>query len=141
LKLILKTPTPHLLRINRSFTPTLQEITMSKSTITIDIHLDEQKVPEQINWSATDSTADMMQPAKSMMVAFWDAQEKAALRIDLWTKDMMVDEMADFYYQTFMGMADTFMRATQNQELVNQMKQNAKDFYQKFRDSQVKENK
>ena len=114
---------------------------MSKSTITIDIQLDEQKVPEQINWSATDSSADMMQPAKSMMVAFWDAQEKAALRIDLWTKDMMVDEMADFYYQTFMGMADTFMRATQNQELVNQMKQNAKDFYQKFRDSQVKENK
>ena len=114
---------------------------MSKSTITIDIHLDEQKVPEQINWSATDSTAEMMQPAKSMMVAFWDAQEKAALRIDLWTKDMMVDEMADFYYQTFMGMADTFMRATQNQELVNQMKQNAKDFYQAFRDSQIKENK
>ena len=114
---------------------------MSKSTITIDIHLDEQKVPEQINWSATDSTAEMMQPAKSMMVAFWDAQEKAALRIDLWTKDMMVDEMADFYYQTFMGMADTFMRATQNQELVNQMKQNAKDFYQAFRDSQLKENK
>jgi gliding motility-associated protein GldC len=114
---------------------------MSKSTITIDIHLDEQKVPEQINWSATDSTAEMMQPAKSMMVAFWDAQEKAALRIDLWTKDMMVDEMADFYYQTYMGMADTFLRATQNQELVNQMKQNAKDFYQAFRDSQLKENK
>jgi gliding motility-associated protein GldC len=83
----------------------------------------------------------MMQPAKAMMVAFWDAQEKAALRIDLWTKDLMVDEMADFYYQTFMGMADTFHRATQNQELVNQMKQNAKDFYQSFRDSQLKENK
>ena len=113
---------------------------MSKSTITIDIHLDEQKVPDQISWSATDSTAEMMQPAKSMMVAFWDAQEKAALRIDLWTKDMMVDEMADFYYQTFMGMADTFLRATQNQALVNQMKENAKDFYKKFRESQLKEN-
>ena len=113
---------------------------MSKSTITIDIHLDEQKVPAQISWSATDSTAEMMQPAKSMMVAFWDAQEKAALRIDLWTKDMMVDEMADFYYQTFMGMADTFLRATQNQALVNQMKENAKDFYKKFRESQLKEN-
>jgi gliding motility-associated protein GldC len=114
---------------------------MNKSTITIDIQLDEQKVPDQINWSATDSTADMMQPAKAMMVAFWDAQEKAALRIDLWTKDMMVDEMADFYYQTFMGMADTFLRATQNQELVAEMKQNAKDFYKKFRESQLKENK
>ncbi|MBY0480678.1 MAG: gliding motility protein GldC [Chitinophagaceae bacterium] len=113
---------------------------MSKSTILVDIHLDENKIPDQINWSATDSTAEMMQPAKSMMVAFWDAQEKAALRIDLWTKDMMIDEMADFYYQTYMGMADSFMRATQNHQLVDQLKQNAKDFYKKFRESQLKEN-
>ncbi len=113
---------------------------MNKSRISVDIHLDENKVPDLINWSATDSTAEMMQPAKAMMLAFWDAQEKAALRIDLWTKDMMVDEMADFFYQTFMGMADSFMRATQNQELVDEMKQNAKDFYKKFRESQLKEN-
>ena len=108
---------------------------MSKSTITIDIHLDEQKVPEQINWSATDSTAEMMQPAKSMMVAFWDAQEKAALRIDLWTKDMMVDEMADFYYQTFMGMADTYLRATKNEALTKELKAFAKVFHQKANDA------
>lgn len=114
---------------------------MHKSTISIDIHLDENKVPDQINWSASDSTADAMQPAKSMMVAFWDAQDKSALRIDLWTKDMMVDEMADFYYQTFMGMADTFQRATQQAVLVEEMKAYAKDFYKKFRDIQLKENK
>lgn len=113
---------------------------MNKSTISIDIHLDQNKVPDQINWSATDSSAEMMQPARAMMVAFWDAQEKSALRIDLWTKEMMVDEMADFYYQTFMGMADSFMRATQNQLLVDEMKQYAKDFYNKFRESQLKEN-
>ena len=85
--------------------------------------------------------ADAMQPAKSMMVAFLDAQDKSALRIDLWTKDMMVDEMADFYYQTFMGMADTFQRATQQTVLVEEMKAYAKDFYKKFRDIQLKENK
>jgi ABC-type Fe3+-hydroxamate transport system substrate-binding protein len=56
-------------------------------------------------------------------------------------KDMMVDEMADFYYQTFMGMADTFQRATQQTELVAEMKAYAKDFYKKFRDIQLKENK
>jgi gliding motility-associated protein GldC len=114
---------------------------MHKSTISIDIHLDENKVPSEINWQASDSTADMMQPAKSMMLAFWDAQDKSALRIDLWTKDMMVDEMGDFYYQTFMGMADTFMRATQQTELVDEMKAYAKDFYKKFRETQLKENK
>ena len=114
---------------------------MNKSTISIDIHLDENKVPEQINWTATDSTVDMMQAAKAMMVAFWDAKDKSALRIDLWTKDLMVDEMADFYYQTFMGMADTFLRATQQTVLVDEMKAYAKDFYNKFREIQLKENK
>lgn len=113
---------------------------MHQSTISIDVHLDENKVPQNIEWKATDSTADMAQQARAMMVAFWDAADKSALRIDLWTKDMMVDEMADFYYQTLMGMADTYMRATQQKELVDDMKNFAKDFYKKFRDSQIKEN-
>ena len=114
---------------------------MKKSNISIEIELDDHKVPQQINWSASDSTADIMQPAKSMMVAFWDGTDKTALRIDLWTKDMMVDEMADFYYQTMMGMADTYLRATQQTELVADMKKFAKDFYKKFKDSQLIENK
>ena len=114
---------------------------MHKSNITIEIELDDDKIPQHIQWVATDSTADMMQPAKSMMIAFWDGADKSALRIDLWTKDMMVDEMADFYYQTMMGMADTYLRATQQTELVNDMKTFAKDFYKKFKDSQLKENK
>lgn len=114
---------------------------MHKSNISIEIELDDQKVPQQIQWIASDSSADMMQAAKSMMVAFWDGADKSALRIDLWTKDMMVDEMADFYYQTMMGMADTYLRATQQKELVDDMKNFAKDFYKKFKDIQLKENK
>jgi gliding motility-associated protein GldC len=109
---------------------------MKTSTIQIDIALDDDKVPQGINWKATDSTADEMQAAKSMMVSFWDGADKTALRIDLWTKDMMVDEMADFYYQTMMGMADTFLRATQQQDLSDEMKLFAKEFYKKFRASQ-----
>ena len=65
---------------------------MHTSNINIEITLDENKVPQEINWLASDSSADMKQPAKSMMVAFWDGADKSALRIDLWTKDMMVDE-------------------------------------------------
>lgn len=114
---------------------------MNQSTITIDVLLDKDKVPEQIQWKASDSSADMLQKSKAMMLAFWDGADKAALRIDLWTKEMMVDEMADFFYQTIMTMADTFHRATRNAELVNDMKTFAKDFYKKFRDQQLKENK
>ena len=71
-----------------------------------------------------------------MMISFWDGKERAALRIDLWTKEMMVDEMADFYYQTLMTMADTFDRATHQTELVGEMKTFAKNFYTKFKKSQ-----
>jgi gliding motility-associated protein GldC len=114
---------------------------MIQSTITIDVTLDKDKVPQQISWKASDSTADMAQQSKAMMLSFWDGADRAAMRIDLWTKEMMVDEMADFYYQTFMTMADTFSRATKNAELVNDMKNFANNFYQKFRDQQLKENK
>lgn len=110
---------------------------MSKSTITIDVHLDTDKVPEAITWNATDSTAEEAQKAKAMLLAFWDGKEKTAMRVDLWTKEMMVDEMADFVYQTIVTMADTFNRATQQGELCADMKNFAKDFYTRFRESQL----
>jgi gliding motility-associated protein GldC len=106
---------------------------MTQSTITIDVNLDEQKIPHQIMWNATQSNSEAKQEAKAMMVSFWDGKERAALRIDLWTKEMMVDEMADFYYQTMMTMADTFDRATHQTELVGEMKSFAKAFYTKFK--------
>jgi gliding motility-associated protein GldC len=114
---------------------------MNISTITIDVHLNENKVPENITWKASDSTIEDAQKAKAMMLAFWDGAEKTALRIDLWTKDMMVDEMADFFYQTYMTMADTYDRATQHKEVVEDMKKFAHEFYHKFRERQLKENK
>lgn len=114
---------------------------MSLSSIIIDVHTDENKVPDTITWNATDNTVVQVQKAKAMMLSFWDGAEKTALRIDLWTKDMMIDEMADFFYQTMMTMADTYGRATNHKEMVGEMKKFAQDFYQKFREKQLKENK
>jgi gliding motility-associated protein GldC len=114
---------------------------MSKSTITINVQMDEGRVPESITWSAADTTAENSQKAKAMMLSFWDGGEKTALRIDLWTKDMMIDEMADFFYQTMMTMADSYGRATKQNETVDEMKKFAKHFYSKFKSQQLKENK
>ena len=113
----------------------------NKSTITIDVHTDENRIPETIAWRATDTSAENVQKAKAMMISLWDGAEKTALRIDLWTKDMMVDEMADFFYQTMMTMADTYGRATKYADMVDEMKKFSHDFYHKFRDKQLKENK
>ena len=113
---------------------------MRKSTITVDVYLDDQKVPEKIEWQAADSVASEREKAKAFLLAFWDGEDKTAMRIDLWTKDMMVDEMADFYYQVMLTMADTYERATHQEELVADMKQFAGNFYKKFKAIQAKGN-
>jgi len=112
-----------------------------KSNIEISVELDENRVPVNIQWQAAESTVERPQDAKAMMLAFWDGAEKTALRIDLWTQKMMVDEMADFYYQVMMTMADTYERATRQKELVDDMKEFARTFYKKFQDQQLRENK
>ncbi|HQU56046.1 MAG: gliding motility protein GldC [Chitinophagaceae bacterium] len=114
---------------------------MKKSSINIQVTTDENRVPQSISWQATDTGSAKEQQAKAMMVSFWDGAEKAALRIDLWTKDMMVDEMADFFYQTMMTMADTYSRATKYEDQGEEMKSFAKDFYEKFKSRQLKDNK
>jgi gliding motility-associated protein GldC len=113
---------------------------MHQSTINVLIDLDEQKIPQNIKWSASDSTANETQEARAMMLTLWDPTDKTALRIDLWTKDMMVDEMADFFYQNLMGMGETYLRATQDQAIANDFKEFAYSFYKKFSASQIAQN-
>ncbi|MFL5773919.1 MAG: gliding motility protein GldC [Flavisolibacter sp.] len=114
---------------------------MGKSSIVIDVDLDENRIPRHIEWHASDQSSEHVQQAKAVMLSLWDGADKSALRIDLWTQKMMVDEMADFYYQTLMTMADTYERATKQTALVNDMRAFAKEFYRKFQEQQMKENK
>jgi gliding motility-associated protein GldC len=112
-----------------------------KSQINIQIELAEDKMPETIQWIAPDGGVEDWQNAKAMLLGLWDGQEKSALRIDLWTGKMMVDEMNDFFYQTFFGMADTYQRATKNAELANDLKTFAKSFLKKATEAIEKEGK
>ena len=113
---------------------------MTESQININVQLDDNKIPQHITWTASASTAALPQQAKAMFLAFWDGMEKSALRIDLWTKDMMIDEMADFYFQLFTTMADTFQRATKHESLSGDIRSFAKEFHKKFIDLERKKN-
>jgi gliding motility-associated protein GldC len=113
---------------------------MAKSSIVIDVELDENRIPTNIEWKATDNQ-ERVQQARAVMLSLWDGAEKTAMRIDLWTQKMMVDEMADFYYQTLMTMADTYERATRQTELVNDMKNFAIAFHKKFVEIQKQQQK
>lgn len=112
---------------------------MTKHNINIEVALDAEKMPEQINWHASGSGNDEASPAKAFMLALWDGQEKTAMRIDLWTKKMMVDEMNDFFFQTMMTMADTFNRATRNEALAAEFKEFARTFKRKADEALMKE--
>lgn len=112
---------------------------MRQSTITIDVRMDEKNNPASIGWTASDSGVKEAQQAKAMMLALWDKDKKSTLHIDLWTREMMVDEMAEFYFQMLTTMADTFSRATAHQEFVAQMKNSANEFKKKFIEMRNKE--
>ena len=111
------------------------------NTIRLDVTLDADRMPENITWNASGTTAEDDRKAKAAMLFLWDGADRTTLRIELWTKLMMVDEMADFFYQTFMSMADTYDRATHNKELSGDVRTFAKQFYNKFREQQLKEGK
>ncbi len=91
------------------------------SEIKFIVELDENKIPEKLNWSAEDGGVDN-EETKAIMLSIWDAKAKETMRIDLWTKDMPVDEMKQFFHQTLVAMSDTFNRATNDEKMTATMK-------------------
>ncbi|HAO15035.1 MAG TPA: gliding motility protein GldC [Tenacibaculum sp.] len=87
-----------------------------KSKITFTVGLDENRVPEQISWNAEDGGINN-ETSKAVMLSVWDHKKKDTLRMDLWTKDMPVDEMKQFFHQTLVSMANTFERATNDDKM------------------------
>ena len=101
------------------------------SEITFKVGLDENKVPEKISWTAKDGGIDN-EISKAIMISVWDHKKKDTLKMDLWTKDMPVDEMKQFYHQTLVSMADTFERATDDQKMSATMRDFCEYFAEKL---------
>ena len=88
---------------------------MATSRISIDVTTDENKVPVAMDWTAEDGGI-LQQAASAMLLSMWNPKEHAAMRMDLWTKDMSVEEMRSFVVQTMMTLADTYERATSDND-------------------------
>lgn len=91
------------------------------SEITLRVGLDENRIPEKLNWSAEDGGIEN-EEAKAMLLSVWDSKNQESLKIDLWTKDMPVDEMKTFFHQTLVSLSDTFLKATQDEKMTATMK-------------------
>ncbi len=87
-----------------------------KSEIKIQVSLDNNNIPEKLHWTAKDGGVENAQ-AKAMLLSIWDSNQQETLRIDLWTKDMPVDEMKQFFHQTLVAMSNTFERATNDEKM------------------------
>lgn len=91
------------------------------SEIKFEIELDANRVPEKLFWTAEDGGV-AKEEAKAIMLSVLDSKAKETMRIDLWTKEMPVDEMKIFFHQTLVAMSDTFKRATDDEKMADTMK-------------------
>lgn len=94
---------------------------MRTSEIHFTVELDEQNVPEKIFWNATDKEDDGLSETKSISISLWDHFHKNTMRIDLWTKDMPLDEMKRFYIDMLGGLSQSLLSATGDEYMASEM--------------------
>ncbi|MAW31040.1 MAG: gliding motility protein GldC [Flavobacteriales bacterium] len=87
-----------------------------KKKLKFEIDLDENHLPENISMNSSDSSGNENN-IKALFVSAWQAKKKETLRIDLWTKDMPVNEMFIFYHQSLLSMAQTLEKSTGHERL------------------------
>lgn len=105
---------------------------MKTAEIKLTIQLDDNNIPENILWESTDSANEEALPVQAMMLSLWDNSYKNTLKIDLWTKEMPVDEMKRFFYETLQTMGDTFLRATGEKNIVEDLRDYCAHFADKM---------
>jgi len=103
---------------------------MKQSELKFTVSLDENKLPENIEWQS--SGTNEHSHAKAVMVSIWDRSEQNTLRIDLWTKDMLADEMKIFFHHTLLSMADTLKKATGEENMAKDLKDFCAHFAEKL---------
>ena len=107
--------------------------------ITLKFSLNEDNVPEEILWEASEAEVQEQKKCDAMLLSLWDREEKNTLSIDLWTKAMEVGEMNAHYYFTLMKMADTYEKATNNEEIAENIREFANEFAKSVKEFITKE--
>ena len=103
-----------------------------KSNLNIVFDLDENQVPEKISWESISSEEKVQHEAKAAFLSFWDKKDDNAMSLNLWTKDISIEEMSKFYFQTFITMADNFEKATNEDQIALAMRDFADFFGEKM---------
>ncbi len=91
-----------------------------KQTIKIEVQLDVNNLPESICLNTKDQSK--VNDLKAIIFSGWDSEAKETIRLDLWTKEMMVDEMFIMYHQTLMSMATSLEKSTNHNKLADALR-------------------
>lgn len=101
------------------------------SKIEVNVGTNENNVPVRMLWSAEDGKIDNKE-AMAMFLSLWDPKDKNTMKIDLWTKDMSIEEMKQFFHQTLLTMADTFQSATGEKNISEDLRDYCYHFAEKM---------
>lgn len=102
---------------------------MKKETIAINVELDESNVPSKLTWTSSDNpVGQKVDEAKAFLLSIFSKDQMDTLKIDLWTKEMQVSEMDRLFYNTLKGLAETYHKATNNNQLSSDMARFAQYF-------------
>ncbi|MDR3628471.1 MAG: gliding motility protein GldC [Ignavibacteriaceae bacterium] len=102
---------------------------MSKtSEIKFTIQLDDKNMPKKIEWEATDGGFEGKKVCSTMMISLWDKKEQITMGIDLWTKEMLVNDMNIHFSQILNKMSGTYLRATGNNEIAEMIQNFSSEF-------------
>ena len=92
-----------------------------KQTLKFEVELDENHLPVNIEMNSGDES-EKQSNIKALMISAWAAQTKETLRVDLWTKDLPVNEMFIMFHQTMTGMANALEKATGHDKLAGALR-------------------
>lgn len=98
-----------------------------EALIEIKVILDENNIPNEIIWNAEDGGIQN-QKTDSVLISIWNKEKSEALRLDLWTKEMTIDNMNRFFYQIFISLSNTYQVATGEKNLSSFIKDFAENF-------------
>ncbi len=94
---------------------------MKESEIKFLVSLDENHVPDTIVWDATDKEIPGAEYTNAIMLSIWDNTTNETLRMDIWNKQMTVDDMKKFVINAIGGMATTIENATGDRVMSEKM--------------------
>ena len=77
---------------------------MKESEIKFKVSLDDENIPEKIEWDADEKEKSGYSETKSISVSLWDSEQ-----------DMPLDEMKRFYIDCLGGIGQTLLNATGDQ--------------------------